>query len=596
MANGVSDSTSFDIIDAKWLDMLRTDGTVSTLSLREVLATAHQIARLSEPSPLTDVALLRFLIALVSDGLRRHVPKEDAWAPFVERCRNGLPSDAIDAILAPLVGRSNVLDPNNEAFFDRPAIRRLPEWDKPEARQPVWMYLPGFPTGTLRHFDHLSHETAALCIGCLVKSRMVESAFARGGLGPTNSRNLLSTISGDKPQYVIPIGNTLLDTILVNLVIGDPSRPSWISIHTRKEGAPGPIAGMTWRPRLMMPLTDSETSLPCDRCGMTDGLRFAKAVIADTYRVTTSPYGSEADVKQWKTVRRDPHVLAPGKTIPILERLRERSAVLRPVTIMVTKSAGNQAKIDDAPHAALDIPPGPLSDRVDSVDPEAVLDAWLRDGVRKSGGGSIRPSPQGKVMHAGEVADGTDLLREAAKRIINRLAVLPPSQLLALRPPGKGAAADVAARQDAFEAVWHRVALPIGSRRHALRESLATVAPIYATYSQYHRPLPARRSFEEQLYRRVEVEQRSLANTKAEGRLQRALRLLVFSSRTSRDRLLLELVDEVIHGGPAGRTTPIDFADLLHEIACWNEPRNPTLARWRRLLPQKETEPSHSGK
>ena len=175
---------SFDVIDGKWLDVLNLNGTTASVTLRELLGTAHLISQLSEPSPLTEVALLRFLIALVSDGLRATLQAEDDWAQFVDQCRDGLPKHVIDAILAPLVGRSDVLDANHDAFFDGPSVRRVNGWDDPGAWQPVSRFLPELPTGTnLAHFAHISDDSAALCVGCLLKSRAVDAAFARGGLG-----------------------------------------------------------------------------------------------------------------------------------------------------------------------------------------------------------------------------------------------------------------------------------------------------------------------------------------------------------------------------------------------------------------------------
>ena len=247
---------SFDIIDDSWLDVIRRDGAVRTVSLRELLTDLHRIDRLSESSPLTEVALLRFLIALLSDGLRDLISTEDAWLPFVERCKNGLPAEAIDAILQPLTASSDVLAANHSGFFDGPLVRRIAGWDTQNAKQAVSRFLPELPTGTkVSHFVHLSDESAALCVPCLLKSRAVDAAFARGGLGPSLSRNLLATISGTEPRYVVLIAASLLDTLLINLLTGDTSRPSWVSIHQPQAGNPGTVARMSWRPRLMLPTT-----------------------------------------------------------------------------------------------------------------------------------------------------------------------------------------------------------------------------------------------------------------------------------------------------------------------------------------------------
>ena len=301
---------TFHIVNDPWLDVLYSDGETKTVSLGKLLSDLHQIERISESSPLTEVALLRFLIALLSDGLRELVPTEDVWLPFVERCQSGLPAQAIDAILEPLMASPDVLAADHSGFFDGPSVRRVPGWDAPNAKQPVSRFLPELPTGTnLAHFVHLADDSAALCVACLLKSRAVDAAFARGGLGPSLSRNLLATISGTEPRYVVLTAASLLDTLLINLLTGDASRPSWVSIHQRQAGNPGPVARMSWRPRLMLPTTAADTRLPCVSCATTTQLRFIDSVMLDTYNHSGSPFGSKDDIENWKGSGRDPHLL-----------------------------------------------------------------------------------------------------------------------------------------------------------------------------------------------------------------------------------------------------------------------------------------------
>ena len=643
--------STFDILndDNRWLDALRSDGTVARLSLRELLTKAHEISRLSEASPLTEVALLRFLIALVSDGLREHVRGEQDWTRFLENCRDGLSARAVSLVISPLEGRSDVLDSSRDGFFDAPAIRRIPGWRDPKARQPVSRLLPELPTGTnLAHFAHTLSEASALCVGCLLKSRAIDAAFARGGLGPSLSPNLLATVAGIEPRYVVPVGDTLLRTLLLNAMVGDESRPSWVSIHRRKDGLPGPIARMTWRPRLVTPVADSEIDVPCARCRSIALPRFAQALMVDTYNYKNSPFGSKSDVDGWKKSTADPHVLPFDKTAvglgsnpaewplrattrllaggatTLFDRLPDRAAAVRcPLTVSVTSSAGNQAKIDDAPHAAAKLPlalltrspkdrkkiavalaeifskryrerredlipdavPRLLSDIAVAKEPETTVAAWLQ-----SGKGSVRIAGESissqQSLDADKDAEPSNdgPLWQAAKRITHRLSRLSPSELAALRPAGRGGGGDVAARQCAFEAVWHTQSLPSGSRRHSLREALATVAPIYAVHPGRHRFSGTRGSFEEQLRRRVSTERISSGRPIMHASLRQLVASVTNATPASRDGLLMLLVDTLLTRGPNQQLGSIDFVDLLLEVACWNDPADPTPTRWSRLL------------
>lgn len=625
---------SFDVIDDKWFDVLNVDGTTASVTLQEVLRSAHRISRLSEPSPLTEVALLRFLIALVSDGLRVTLQAEGDWAGFADQCQDGLPTEVVAEILAPLRGRSDVLDTSHDSFFDGPSVRRVSGWDDPGASQPVSRFLPELPTGTnLAHFAHISDDSAALCVGCLLKSRAVDAAFARGGLGPSLSRNLLATISGTEPRYVMFEGNTLLETLLLNVVIADRTRPSWVSVHRTMDGDPGPIARMSWRPRLVLPVTSSKSHLACVRCGTTESPRFKKAVMLDVYNSNGSPFGAQEDVARWKIGGGDPQLLSfenspitfgrsslewPLRAITrmlasdaplVWHRLMKRAVQLRnAVTLSVTSSAGNKAKIDDAPQACVTVPPALLARSpekrgaisaaligvfdddyreqrshliptavpelltalAESDDPTKTVMNWLRH----------QPSPP-KII----VEPRTDeAVRKAAQRMIEQLGRLSSDELAALRGSDCNAATDSAARQAAFESVWHRVSVPGGSKRHSLREALAAVAAIYASCSGYHRGATVRGSFVASVRRLLDSERRMPDRKDRVGAFEKLLAQLCEATSTARDDLLLRLVQLVVAEPSNGGRRTIDFADLLLDVADWNAPANPTPARWRQLL------------
>ncbi len=634
-----SSRLSFDVIDDPWLDVTYNDGSTARISLRELLRSAHLIFGLSESSPLTEVALLRFLIAFFSDGLRDLLHDETDWKKFAEQTLKGISTDIIESILAPLAGRSDVFHESHDAFFDGPSVKQIKGSDDPGSWQPASRFLPELPTGTnLAHFVHLSDDTAALCVACLLKSRAVDAAFARGGLGPSLSRNLLATIGGIEPRYLIVVGSTLLETLLLNAVVADESRPSWVSIHRPKNGNPGPVARMSWRPRLAQFIKQSQSLLPCVCCGSTEYARFTKAVMVDTYNRNSSPFGTKEDVGSWKVAGGDPQIMSfatseltfgsnplewPLRAIalilsseapPACSRLLERIAEIgRPVTITVTSSDGNQAKIDDAPAASVTVPqalvkrspeersliadalviifdksfreqrslliPSRVSELLISLslslDPQQTVTNWLRSDV---------------VVSRGEKDDTTDDgARIAARRAVERLQQLSIDKLAALRRRGIYGVGRDAEWQSAFEDVWHSLPIPGGQKRRQFRDAVATIAAIYAVHPDRHQLANSRYSFEKIIRRRLNSERRLTMRSGRGSPIEELLTQLCRSTSTSRDLLLTKFVGSILAERSNAESSRIDFGDLLLDVANWNDPENPTSDRWRKLLSSKES-------
>ena len=547
--------------------------------------------------------------------------------------------DAVDAILEPLRESSDVLADDHSGFFDGPLVRQVKGWDELNARQPASRFLPELPTGTnLAHFSHQSDDAAALCVACLLKSRAIDAAFARGGLGPSLSRNLLATISGTEPRYVVFESKSLLDTILLNVTVNDSTRPSWVCIHRRKDGQPGPIARMGWRPRLLMPVPSSESQLPCAGCSSSARPRFTQAVMVDTYNFAASPFGSKSDLEKWKATGSDPQLLPFAKNVLSLGinseewslralarllsgqagELQETSLVRsasagESVSIRVISSNGNQAKIDDAPANALRIPgsqlaclfaersatgavllsvfekehreareqliPGQVTQLLNSLanssNPASAVQNWI------SSAPSRKKQTHCSITDGGRTLDSqSDTLTDTAHRIVRKLNALPQAELLALRPVGRGGNADRAARQSAFETIWHRLSLPGSAKRHAMREALATVAGIFALYPEYYRFQCERLAFQNLLSIQFRQQRSRSDSGNRVNSLERLLRQLIHASPLARDTLLLQLVA----GTNANRRRVIDFADLLIDVALWNDPQDPTPARWSECL------------
>jgi len=61
---GGSDTT-FNLIDAPWIPILRRDGMVQRVGIRKALTEAGSIRQIAASNPMDNVALLRFLLAVL---------------------------------------------------------------------------------------------------------------------------------------------------------------------------------------------------------------------------------------------------------------------------------------------------------------------------------------------------------------------------------------------------------------------------------------------------------------------------------------------------------------------------------------------------
>ena len=67
---------TFNVLDRGWIPVVCEDGTRKLLGIRQALAQAHTLREISDPSPLDEYSLYRFLGLFLMDALRPE-EKED---------------------------------------------------------------------------------------------------------------------------------------------------------------------------------------------------------------------------------------------------------------------------------------------------------------------------------------------------------------------------------------------------------------------------------------------------------------------------------------------------------------------------------------
>ena len=61
---------TFNLLDRGWIPVVCEDGTRKLLGIRQTLAQAHELREISDPSPLDEYSLYRFLGLFLMDALR----------------------------------------------------------------------------------------------------------------------------------------------------------------------------------------------------------------------------------------------------------------------------------------------------------------------------------------------------------------------------------------------------------------------------------------------------------------------------------------------------------------------------------------------
>lgn len=191
-------SNSFNLVVNRWIPVLRTNGKFSRVGICDALAEAGEIRQIAASNPMDNVALLRFLLAvlywcegnppeqkekarILADG---HFPA--GWFLKLEERR-----DCFD-----LLGEGNRLYQCATAKRERATTDLLQE----------------IPTGNnFWHFRHSTDGLAGLCSPCCAMGLIRLPLFSVSGLP-----DLKAGINGTPPIYVLPIGQSLLHTLCLN--------------------------------------------------------------------------------------------------------------------------------------------------------------------------------------------------------------------------------------------------------------------------------------------------------------------------------------------------------------------------------------------
>lgn len=254
----------FDLLIDPWFDVRTTVGTIEQRSILGMLDDAAGLVEIADPSPLVVFGLHRLLAAVLLQALE--LEDEEAWVALWEQRR--FAPEALARVGELCAGRFRLFDPERP-FYQAGDIPLAPV---PKDAKTVGYLLPELSTGTnIAHFDHRGDEDHALCGVCCAKGLVLLAAFATAG-----GAGIKAGLTGVPPTYLLPLGDNLFETLLLNLLLpdywkqsaADPG-PRW----AREPAVPksveqlrvGRLEALTWTPRRVRLFPDGPGT--CSACG-----------------------------------------------------------------------------------------------------------------------------------------------------------------------------------------------------------------------------------------------------------------------------------------------------------------------------------------
>ncbi|MCR4415870.1 MAG: type I-E CRISPR-associated protein Cse1/CasA [Thermoguttaceae bacterium] len=280
----MSATESFNLIDEPWIPVLWRDGRTDRVGIRATLTQAGRIRQIAASNPMDNVAVLRFLLALLY------------W------CKGNPPN------AAPAQGSSfppdwfKKLDEHREYFNLLGGGKRFYQCLPPTRRDSLSAnYLvQEIPTGTNAwHFRHSTDGAEGLCPACCAMGLLRLPLFATSG-----GRGKPPGINAKPPLYVIPVGQSLAATLRLSWRPAPHlGTPAWQQpdVAPPSRGEVPLLTGLTWLPRRVWLDDPDGPEAHCIACATKTRL-IHRCVFAGSGSTRAAK-----DAAGWKW--QDPHVL-----------------------------------------------------------------------------------------------------------------------------------------------------------------------------------------------------------------------------------------------------------------------------------------------
>jgi len=401
---------SYNLLEEKWIPVLRSDGTAERVGIRTALVEAGGIRQIAASNPMDRVAVLRFLLALLY------------W------CKGNPPDEgsAVSGNSFPAVWFSK-LDDNWDCFNLLGYGKRFYQDRDAKRSRAATDLIQEIPTGNnFWHFRHSIDQEDGLCPACCAMGLLRLPLFSVSGLP-----DLKSGINGTPPVYVVPWGVSLLATLQANWVTyTDLGEPAWVQPGIRPTPGQGVplLTGLTLLSRRVW-LHEPGQSGTCVGCGAENAALIQTCMFQsageqknDRWNDPHVVYSDATPRKAWKA----PDLTAAGKFRMDRPWPRLLASVIetgkfgfrdKPISLLVVGFATDQAKNIDVWERTIAAP----STESTQGTAASLMQQWQKEAERLGKRvarsevegaatiAAIRPHVEGRVSaRAGELIAGTD--------------------------------------------------------------------------------------------------------------------------------------------------------------------------------------------
>jgi hypothetical protein len=242
----------FNLLESPWIPVLYHDGRWQKVDLCQAVRDADHIRHIAATNPMDRVAILRFLIAVFQ------------WCR--DSTQNGPDEAPIETILANCVSK---LEEHADCFNLLGEGKRFYQSSSANRSRAATDLLQEIPTGNnFWHFRHSIDGMNGLCPSCCAMGLLRLPLFSVSGLP-----DLKAGINGSPPIYVVPLADTLLKTLQVNVSpCAAEGTPSWISPGYKcgKEKDIPILVGLTLLSRMVWLHDPTGPPNACTACGVAD--------------------------------------------------------------------------------------------------------------------------------------------------------------------------------------------------------------------------------------------------------------------------------------------------------------------------------------
>jgi len=304
---------SFNLITEKWISCILPGGKVDDMSLQDVLAQAHEIMEVYDPSPLVTVSLHRLLLAILH---RNFGPANlQVWKSLWDL--RHLDVNKLSDYFTKWYQRFDLFD-QNRPFYQTPEIYKA-------ERQPVLRLAMEASTGNnATLFDHNIDSAPATVSPAEAARYLITSQSYAIGLGKSQPFYF-----SDSPlirgMTTLLLGKTLFQTLVLNLVVYNDERPfprfgedipTWERdkpVEPDKDGTLicGYVDYLTWQSRRIHLLPECDP-ISVRYCQIQQNLKLPKQEILDPFKCfkRNEERGfSPLNVSKDKSLWRDSHTL-----------------------------------------------------------------------------------------------------------------------------------------------------------------------------------------------------------------------------------------------------------------------------------------------